>query len=175
MTKRKPNNMRKRIANASEALLRYHGVCVVNIDPSGKQGLMSWKSMKNVRPSQAMANAICDYAREWAIVFCAMCQDQKGERYMKMAEAFPKGRYLAADLEGVIEDGYRELCNECNPAHLKASGWIALPVGHSLFADDAYRIMEAAGVWSEENLNGDHEPGPLAIRNPAHVPMPCTP
>lgn len=174
MSKRKPHNMHKRMLTSTEALLRHHGVCVVNIDPSGKQGLMSWKSLKNVRHSQAMANAICDYPRKWVIYLAAMCQDQRGKRYMKSAELHPEGIYLAEHLTDAIEAHYRDLCDECNPLHLKASGWIAVPVGHSLFADDAWRVLEAAGIWSDENIDAAPQPGPLHT-NGQPLPIPCSP
>lgn len=46
MSKRKPHNFRARMDRACRALLSSNHVAVVNIDPSGQQIMMSWKSCK---------------------------------------------------------------------------------------------------------------------------------
>lgn len=155
MSKRKPHNMHKRMISATSALLRQHGVCVVNLDPSGRQGLMSWKTLKNVRHSRQMAAAICDYSHEWVIYIGAMCRDQRGEEYMKSVEIAPAGRHKSEDLADVMEQHYRDFMMTCNRAHVVASGWIANPCGVSLSEDQAAKVFEAAGAWSDENTAAD--------------------
>lgn len=153
MSKRKPHNMHKRMQSSTGALLRQHGVCVVNIDPSNRQGLISMKTLKNVRHSRQMANAVCDYAHEWVIYIGVMCIDQTGLKYMKSVEVAPLGRYKSDTLADVIETHYKQLIGECNPLHIVASGWIANPSGVELDEASAARIFEAAGVWTDENIN----------------------
>lgn len=123
MSKRKPHNMHKRMAASSAAILRQHGVCVVSIDPSNRQGLMSWKSLKNVRHGRVMANAICDYSHEWVVYIAVMCVDQSGTRYMRSCEIAPSGRHRSDDLSGAIEEHYRAQIGDCNQNHIVASGW----------------------------------------------------
>lgn len=149
---RKAHNMQKRMTTSSASLLRQHGVCVVNIDPSNRQGLMSWKSLKNVRHSQVMANAVCDYAHQWVIYIGAFCVDQKGDRYLKSVEVAPIARYKASSLEEVIEHHYRELVSECNATHVVGSGWIALPYAIELSEEQAYVVFDAAGGWASDNV-----------------------
>lgn len=149
---RKPHNMQKRMTTSSASLLRQHGVCVVNIDPAGRQGLMSWKSLKNVRHSQVVANAVCDYAHQWVIYIGAFCVDHNGDRYLKSVEVAPVSRYKAGSLEEVIEHHYRELVSECNATHVVGSGWIALPYAIELSEAQAYTVFDAAGGWSADNV-----------------------
>lgn len=150
--KRKPHNMQKRMTAASASLLRQHGVCVVNIDPANRQGLMSRKSLKNVRHSQAMANAVCDYAHQWVIYIGAFCIYQNGDRYLKSVEVAPVARYKSSSLDEVIEHHYRELVSECNATHVVGSGWIALPYAIELSEEQAYAVFDAAGGWSSDNV-----------------------
>lgn len=149
---RKPHNMQKRMTTSSASLLRQHGVCVVNIDPVNRQGLMSWKSLKNVRHSQVMANAVCDYAHQWVIYIGAFCIDKNGDRYLKSVEVAPVARYKSSGLEEVIEHHYRELVSECNATHVVGSGWIALPYAIELSEAQAYAVFDAAGGWSADNV-----------------------
>lgn len=153
MSARKKHNMTKRMETASAALLRQNGVCVVNIDPDNRQGLMSWKSLKNVRHSAVMAGAICDYAHLWVIWIGVFCVDQKGDRYLKGVEVEPVGRHKAEALSEVIEHHYKALIAECNPAHIVGSGWIANPYGSSLTEAQAYAVFEAAGGWRQQQVN----------------------
>lgn len=149
---RKAHNMQKRMTTSLASLLRQHGVCVVSIDPANRQGLMSWKSHKNVRHSQVMANAVCDYAHQWVIYIGAFCVDQKGDRYLKSVEVAPVARYKSSSLEEVIEHHYRELVSECNATHVVGSGWIALPYAIELSEEQAYAVFDAAGGWSADNV-----------------------
>lgn len=145
---RKSHNMQKRMATASASLLRQNGVCVVNIDPANRQGLMSWKSLKNVRHSPTMANAVCDYAHQWVIYIGAFCIDQNGDRYLKSVEVAPVARYKSESLADVIDHHYRALISECNATQVRGSGWIALPYAIEMSEEQAYAVFEAAGGWN---------------------------
>lgn len=175
MTTRKPHNMHKRMATASASLLRQHGVCVVNIDPANRQGLMSWKSLKNVRHSRVMANAVCDYAHAWVIYIGAFCVSPSGERYLKSVEIAPVGRYKSDALADVIEHHYRALIKECNATHVKGSGWIANPCDVSLTEEQAFAVFDAAGGWSPDNAERGDEQMPLVSQQPTiGVSAPCS-
>ena len=52
MSKRKPHNIRTRIERSCRALLSSNHVAVVNIDPSGLQGMINYKSLKNIAPER---------------------------------------------------------------------------------------------------------------------------
>jgi hypothetical protein len=45
---RKANNMQARMQRSLSAVLRTNHVCVINIDPSGKQDMINYKNCKNV-------------------------------------------------------------------------------------------------------------------------------
>lgn len=172
---RKPHNMNKRMATASASLLRQHGVCVVHIDPVNRQGLMSWKSLKNVRHSLAMANAICDYAHQWVIYIGAFCVGHDGARYLKSVEIAPVARYKSESLTEVIEHHYRELISGCNPSQVVGSGWIANPCGVAMTEDEAYRLFDAAGGWSPENVErSDEQEALVNPGNQKEVSAPCS-
>ena len=147
MSTRKPHNMRARLARTCRATLRSNNVAVVNIDPSGRQGLVNWKNAKSIAPGRAIADAVCDFAHPWCIYISALCIDQFGQRYIKSIEAAPQGVYLAAQLTDVIEACYREHIAGCNPNHLVASAWIAIPNSITLDEAQAAHIYDAAGAW----------------------------
>ena len=147
--KRKPNNPRARVERACRALLSANHVAVVNIDPTGKQGLINYKNCKSVAPGRHIANAICDMAHRWTIYFSGLCIDQGGQRYYKSQEIALDGIYKADQLEGVIETYYRELLDGCNPAHLVGSGWVAIPGQASLDEAQAAAVFEAVGAWEQ--------------------------
>lgn len=147
---RKKNNMRARIARSTGAILRTNHVAVVNIDPSGKQGMINWKTLANIRPSKVIADSICDYPHRWSIYLCGMCIDSNGNRYYKAEEVSPQGIYLAEHLEDVIEQTYKALIETCNRTQLVASGWIAIPDDVSLDEEQAARIFEAVGAWNQQ-------------------------
>lgn len=148
--KRKPNNPQARIERFSRAVLRQYRVAVVNIDPHGGQGLIDWKTCKNVKPGRQVAEAIHDLAHPWVIYIGAFCIDQNGSRYIKASEVAPNGIYKAGHLSGVIEEYYRALLDTCNPTHVVGSGWIANPSGVSLDEEQAARIFEACGAWQQQ-------------------------
>lgn len=49
MSKRKPHNMRARLERTCRALVPANHAAVVNIDPSGQQGLTNWNISKLLR------------------------------------------------------------------------------------------------------------------------------
>ncbi|ANP62353.1 TPA: hypothetical protein SH495_000265 [Pseudomonas aeruginosa] len=150
MKKRKPNDMRRRVERSMRALLSSNHVAVVNLDPSCHQGLINWKNCKNIPPGQQIADAICDIAHHWTIYLGALCSDQLGNRYIKAVEIAPQGIYLVKDLADAIEHSYLALRNDCNPNHLIGSGWIAIPSAVSLDEDQAARVFDAVGAWSQQ-------------------------
>jgi len=147
---RKPHNRRARLERACRSLLRANHVAVVNIDPSGAQCMVNWKSAKRIAASHALADAICDVPHRWSIYLAALCIDQNGQRYMKSAEAAPDGIYLAEHLTDVIETCYCDMRDGCNPQHLVASGWIAIPNPVSLTEAQADRILDLVGAWRQQ-------------------------
>lgn len=52
MSKRKAHNLQARIARSCRSLLASNHVAVVNIDPSGRQGMINYKSLKNIAPGR---------------------------------------------------------------------------------------------------------------------------
>jgi hypothetical protein len=150
MKKRKPNNIRTRKERLSRAELKANHVAVIHIDPSGRQGMINWKSCRSIPPGKRMAEAVCDIAHRWTIYVSVQCRDQRGHRYTKSVEVAPQGNYLAAHLENVIEDTYKALVTESNPNHRVASGWIAIPTAVSLTEEQAARMFDAVGVWNQQ-------------------------
>ena len=149
MTRRKPHNMQARMGRALGAILRSNSVAVVNLDPSGRQGMVNWKNCKNIQPSRRIADAVCDYAHHWTIYLAGLCIDQSGQRYYKAQEVAPHGIYKAEHLTDVIEQTYRALLATCNPTHLVASGWLAIPDDVSLSEEHAASVFEACGAWDQ--------------------------
>lgn len=147
MSKRKANNQRLRMDRAMSAVLHTNAVAVINIDPSGRQGLINYKNCKSIPPGRHVANAVCDIPHRWTIYLAGLCVDQNGHRYIKAQEVAPNGIYLADHLTDVIETCYRSLLETCNPLQLAASGWIAIPSEVSLDEEHAARIFEACGAW----------------------------
>ena len=150
MTSRKPHNMRTRLERSCRALLSSNHVAVVNIDPSGRQGMINWKNCKNIPPGQHIADAVCDIPHRWTIYLSALCLDQAGQRYSKSVEIVPQGNYLAEHLTDAIEASYKDLIADCNPNHVVASGWIAIPATVSLEEEQAARVFDAVGAWHQE-------------------------
>lgn len=138
---------RARLEKVSRAILRQFRVSVVNIDPEGRQGLVDWKTCKNIAPSRQIGEAVCNISHRWVIYIGAFCIDAKGQRYLKSTEIAPDGIYKSDSLAEVLEHCYRELLNGCNPNHRIGSGWIAIPGGTSLDEEQAFRIFEACGAW----------------------------
>ncbi len=63
MKKRKPRNLQARIARSCRSLLASNHVAVVNIDPSGRQGMINYKSLKSIAPRK-FGQAVC--GMNWA-------------------------------------------------------------------------------------------------------------
>lgn len=97
MSKRKPHNLKARMDRACRSLLSTNYVCVVNIDPSGRQWMFNWKSCRVIR-SRQICNAIFDVAHRWTIYISCMCIDQHGAEYLKSIEIAPDGIHLASQL-----------------------------------------------------------------------------
>lgn len=150
MSKRKPHNMRARIERSCRALLSSNHVAVVNIDPSGRQGMINWQNCKSIPPGQRIADAVCDIPHRWTIYLSVMCQKANGEQYCKSVEIAPQGNYLAAHLTDAIEATYKDLRAECNPNHVVASGWIAIPAAVSLEEAQAAKVFDAVGAWHQQ-------------------------
>ena len=81
-----------------------------------------------------------------------MCDAGAGGQYCKSVEVAPLGQYLAEHLTDVIESTYKDLIAECNPNHVVASGWIAIPTDVSLTEQQAARVFNAVGVWSQQKV-----------------------
>ena len=151
MSKRKPHNLKARIDRSCRSLLASNHVAVVNIDPSGRQGMINYKSLKNIAPGK-IGQAVCGIPHRWTIYMSAMCIDARGDRYSKSVEVAPDGVYLSDHLEDVIEHCYMKLRAEANQSQMVASGWIAIPEAMSLDEAHAARIFEAVGAWSQQKV-----------------------
>ncbi len=151
MSKRKPHNLKARIDRSCRALLATNHVAVVNIDPSGYQGMINYKSLKNIAPGK-IGQTVCGIAHRWTIYLSVLCIDAQGDRYSKSIEVAPDGVYLSDHLEDVIEHCYKQLRDTANQNQMVASGWIATPETMSLEEDHAARIFEAVGAWSQQKV-----------------------
>ena len=151
MSKRKPHNLKARIDGSCRALLATNHVAVVNIDPSGYQGMINYKSLKNIAPGK-IGQAVCGIAHRWTIYLSVLCIDAQGDRYSKSIEVAPEGVYLSDHLEDVIEHCYKQLRDAANQNQMVASGWIAVPESISLQEDHAARIFEAIGAWNQQKV-----------------------
>lgn len=147
---RKQNNMRSRMQRSLSAILRSNHIAVINIDPSGRQGLVNYRNCKSVPTGQRIADAICDYGHRWTIYLAGLCIGQNGERYIKAEEVSPNGIYLAAHLTDVIEEHYKALLATCNPNHLVASAWLAVPDDVTLDEAQAAAVFSACGAWDQQ-------------------------
>jgi len=148
---RKPHSLKNRIERSCRALLSANHVAVVNIDPSGRQGMINYKSFKNIAPGE-IGQAVCGIPHRWTIYLSVMCLDARGDRYTKSVEVAPDGVYLSDHLADVIEHCYRELRDSANPTQMVASGWIAIPESVSLDEAHAARIFEAVGCWNQHKV-----------------------
>ena len=148
---RKPHNLQARIERSCRALLSANHVAVVNIDPSGRQGMINYKSFKNIAPGK-IGQAVCGIAHRWTIYISVMCLDSRGDRYTKSVEVAPDGVYLSDHLADVIEHCYRELRDSANPTQMVASGWLAIPDIVSLDEAHAALIFEAVGAWNQQKV-----------------------
>jgi hypothetical protein len=152
MSKRKPHNLKARIDRSCRSLLAANHVAVVNIDPSGRQGMINYKSLKNIPPGK-IGQAVCGIPHRWTIYLSALCIDARGDRYSKSVEVAPDGVYLSDHLEEVIEHCYKKLRDEANQSQMVASGWIVIPEAISLDEAHAARIFEAVGAWCQVKVD----------------------
>lgn len=153
--KRKPNNNQARKARAVKAILRQHKCAVLNLDPvsneGAMQGLVSLKNGYQVSCGEALRDAICRIPHRWTIVVAGFC-DNNGELYIK-ADEFDVGPCLSEALTPYFHDRYTAIARECNPAHLIATGWLAIPEAVLDEGDEAVttqqldRIFSLYGVW----------------------------
>ena len=150
--KRKPHNLKARIERSCRALLATNHVAVVNIDPSGRQGMVNYKSLKSIPPGK-IGQAVCGTPHRWTIYLSALCIDARGDRYSKSVEVAPNGVYLSDHLADVIEHCYKQLCDEASQSQMVASGWIAIPKALSLDEAHAARIFEAVGAWHQVKVD----------------------
>jgi len=97
----------------------------------------------------AIANALFDFSYHWTIYIAAMCRDELGTEYLKSTEISPQGMYKVERLTDAIEHYYLELRNGCNPNHILASGWIAIPAETTLEEAQAAKLFHAAGAWHQ--------------------------
>lgn len=148
MKPRKANNPQARLERFYRALIGSNHVCVVNIDPSGRQWMFNWKSAKRIT-SRRVVDAIFDVSHHWTIYIAGMCVAQDGGEYLKSVEIAPVGLYLASQITEAIEHHYTELRDSCNPKHLVAYGWIAIPAAVSLDEELAAKLFAAAGAWNQ--------------------------
>lgn len=148
---RKPHSLKNRIERAGRALLSTNHVAVVNIDPSGRQGMINYKSFKNIAPGK-IGQAVCCIPHRWTIYLSVMCLDAHGDRYTKSVEVAPDGVYLSDHLADVIEHCYRELRGTANQNQMVASGWIAIPESVSLYEAHAALIFETVGAWNQHKV-----------------------
>jgi hypothetical protein len=148
MSKRKPHNLKARIERSCRSLLSTNHVCVVNIDPAGRQWMFNWKTARVIR-SRQIVDATFNVAHHWTIYISGMCIDQAGSEYLKSVEIAPDGMHLASQLIEAIEHYYTELRDSCNPKHLVAYGWIAVPAAVSLDEAQAAKVLAAAGAWHQ--------------------------
>lgn len=148
MKRRKQNNCFARAERSCRALLSTNHVTVVNVDPSGLQVMVNWKSHKQIR-TLAIANALFDFSYRWTIYISAMCRDERGAEYVKSVEISPEGLHKVDRLTDAIEHYYLELRGTCNQKHLVASGWIAIPAEVSLDEAQAAKLFYAAGAWHQ--------------------------
>ncbi|MEA9994584.1 hypothetical protein QN382_19985 [Pseudomonas sp. 10B1] len=148
MSKRKIHSIRTRVERSCRALLSANHVCVVNLDPSGRQYMFNWKTCRIIR-SRQIVDAIFDVSHRWTIYISGMCIDQRGSEYLKSVEIAPVGTHLATQLTETVEKYYTELRDSCNAKHLVAYGWIAIPSTVSLDEEQAAKVFAAAGAWNQ--------------------------
>ncbi|WP_223471983.1 MULTISPECIES: hypothetical protein [unclassified Pseudomonas] len=124
-------------------MLRTNHVAVVNIDPSGSQAMVNWKSWRQIR-SVAVANTIFDLSYRWRIYIAAMCRGERRDEHIKSVELSPEDIYKIERLTDAIEHYYLELRNSATPNHLVASDWITIPDEVSMDEAQAAKLFYAA-------------------------------
>ncbi len=143
MSKRKPHNLKARIDRSCRALLATNHVAVVNIDPSGYQGMINYKSLKNIAPGK-IGQAVCGIAHRWTIYLSVFCIDAQGDRYSKSIEVAPDGVYLSDHLEDMIEHCYKQLRDSATERDLALTN--AAPTVLTTYAVRSARLQPAVAV-----------------------------
>jgi hypothetical protein len=64
-------------------------------------------------------------------------------------EISPEDIYKVERLTDTIEHYYLDLRESCNPNHLVASGWIAIPTEVTLDEAQAAKLLYAVGAWHQ--------------------------
>ena len=146
------HNQQVRRERLYRAMVRQLRVAVVNMANPDRQGVIDWKTCNNLRTSRALADAICHVSHRWVIFLGALCIDDQGRRYLKGREIAPQGIYRSDALSGVMEAHHRQLIDTCNPQHLIGGAWIAIPCEVSLTEEQAFRIFEACGGWTQQEV-----------------------
>ena len=143
MSKRKPHNPKARLERFSRSVLRQHHIAVVNIDPTGKQGLINWHNCKSVARGRHIADAICDIAHHWTIYLAALCVDQFGQQYIKaMTEKIRRVRAMigARPIHLEVDGGV----TPANARECVGAGADVLVAGSAAFKDAKYAENIAA-------------------------------
>lgn len=135
--------------SSAPGLVRNNNAALVNIDPSGLQFLINLKNRRQIT-SRTVVDAVCDIAHRWTIYVSVMCEKADGEQYCKSVEVATQGNYLASQITEVIEATYTDLRAQCNPNHIRAAGWIAIPSDTSIDEAQAAKVFAAAGAWNQK-------------------------
>lgn len=149
MSARKPHNMKARLERSQRSLVATSHAAVLNLHPSGMQILVNLKNCRQIT-SRPVVDAVCDLAHRWTIYVSVMCEKPDGEQYSKSVEVAPQGNYRAEHITEVIEASYSDLRSQCNPNHIRAAGWIAIPSDTSLDEAQAAKVFAAAGAWNQK-------------------------
>ena len=143
--KRKPNNPRARLERAMGGLLRTHHAAVVDATGPEIQLMFNWKNGRQII-SKPVADALCDFPQRWTIYLSVLCK-QPGEHYTKTVELKPQGIYIVTDLDELIETQTAELLATCNPQHVIATAWVAIPNDVSLNETQLNFIYTRVDAW----------------------------
>lgn len=106
MKKRKPYNQMKRYLRERKALLRLHRVAVVTIDPSGRQGLIDWRTCKNIAPGRTIAEAVNTLAREEMIDLLLTSYWDKTEKAKSYLRRLPAGKHRHLFAVNAKDEGF---------------------------------------------------------------------
>lgn len=76
------------------ALFKTNDAAVVNFDPSDRQEMICWTSLKNIAACK-VGQPICGTPRRWTILFSAICNDGASDQYLESipSPANQKPRY----------------------------------------------------------------------------------
>jgi hypothetical protein len=146
MSKRKSNNMHRRMHRVKGAILRQNHVALVHIDPD-EQRLFCMRSLKQIQPTRVIIQAMADYPHQWTIFFAGICRYPDGRRYIKGEEIPLPCEYIIDNLYEGIAEKKAEILAGCNPNHAVGCGFIALPYSAELDEKLALELFERSGAW----------------------------